>query len=241
MNKIFVARCVVLSGLALGMSSLGAQAPSPATQSIPAAAHLESVLHQMDVASSTFQSAQADLRKEVFTKVVSDTEEQKGEIYFLRKAGATQMGMKLTTQPQQIVEYKDGVVRVFNPGTNHLDTISAAGANKGRFETFLTLGFGGSGKDLQKAWTIEDKGSEAVSDGQKSVSAEKLELVSKDPDVRKNVAHVTIWVDPTRSVSLKQILYFPNGDTQTAFYTNVRLNGKIDLGKFAIKCKGSCN
>ena len=204
-------------------------------------AHLDAVLHQMNDASKGFQSAQADMRKEVFTKVVNDTQEQKGQIYFLRKGGATQMGMKLTTQPQQVVEYKDGAVRVYNPGTNHLDTISAAGANKGRFETFLTLGFGGSGSDLQKAWMIDDQGAETINEGQKSVATEKLDLVSKDPDVRKNVSHVTIWVDPTRDVSLKQILYFPNGDTQTAYYTNIRLKDKVDTKQFEIKCKGTCN
>lgn len=205
------------------------------------AGHLDQVLQQMDKASSGFQSAQADLRKEVFTKVVSDTQEQKGQIYFVRKGSSTQMGMKLTTPPEQVVEYKDAVVRVYNPGTNHIDTISASGANKGRFETFLTLGFGGSGRDLQKAWMIDDQGPESVSDGQKSVPTEKLDLVSKDPDVRKNVSHVTIWVDPARSVSLKQILYFPNGDMQTAYYTNIRLNAKVDTNQFAIKCKGSCS
>jgi outer membrane lipoprotein-sorting protein len=208
---------------------------------VPDPAHLQTVLREMDAASANFQSAQADLRKEVFTKVIQDTEEQLGAIYFLRKAGSMEMGMRLTTPPQQIVEYKDGVVRVFNPGTNHIDTISAAGANKGRFETFLTLGFGGSGKDLERAWSITDQGPEDVSDGDKKVATEKLDLISKDPEVRKNVAHVTIWVDPTRSVSLKQMLYFPNGDTQTAYYTNIRLNGKIDFGQFAIKCKGSCS
>lgn len=203
--------------------------------------HLEQVLHQMDVASATFQNAQADLRKEVFTKVVNDTTEQKGTVYFQRKGGNTQMGMKLTTAPQQTVEYKDGRVRVFNPGTNHVDEVGASAANKGRFETFLTLGFGGSGKDLEKAWTIDDQGAEPLSDGQKTITTEKLDLVSKDPDVKKNVTHVVVWVDPARSVSLKQVLHFPNGDTQTAYYTNVRLNGKVDLGQYAIQCKGKCS
>lgn len=223
--------------LALGVSLR----PAATVAAAQGSQRLQTVLQQMDAASGRFQSAEADLRKEVFTKVVNDTEEQKGEIYFQRKGGSVQMGMKLTTPPQQVVEYKDGVVRVYNPGTNHVDTITASGANKSRFETFLTLGFGGSGKDLEKAWTIDDQGPEQISDGQKSVATEKLDLVSKDPNVLKNVSHVTIWVDPTRSVSLKQVLYFPNGDTQTAFYTNIRLNQKIDTGQFAIKCKGSCS
>jgi outer membrane lipoprotein-sorting protein len=202
---------------------------------------LDTVLRQMDAASAKFQSAQADLRKEVFTKVVNDTEEQTGLIYFERKGGSTQMGMKMTSQPPQVVEYKDGKVRVYNPGTNHVDEVSAAGNNKARFETFLTLGFGGSGKDLEKAWTIEDQGPESMSDGSKTVAVEKLDLVSKDAETLKTVAHVTVWVDPVRSVSLKQVLYFPKGDTQTAFYTNIRLNQSVDVNQFAIKCKGKCS
>jgi outer membrane lipoprotein-sorting protein len=237
------AHCAPAVGLGVALTALAFLHPAVAAAQTgqSGSARLQTVLHQMDAASASFQSAEADLRKEVFTKVIQDTEEQKGEIYFVRKGGSMQMGMRLTTPPQQVVEYKDGVVRVYNPGTNHIDTVSASGANKGRFETFLTLGFGGSGKDLAKAWTITDDGPEPMSDGQKTVATEKLDLVSKDPGVLKNVSRVTIWVDPARSVSLKQLLYFPNGDTQTAFYTNIRLNGKIDLGQFAIKCKGSCS
>jgi outer membrane lipoprotein-sorting protein len=223
---------VVLFAGSRPMSVSAAQAKS---------ARLDTVLRQMDAASAKFQSAQANLRKQVFTKVVNDTEEQTGLIYFMRKGGATQMGMKMTSQPQQVVEYKDGKLRIYNLGTNHLDEVSSAGSNKSRFETFLTLGFGGSGKDLEKAWTIEDQGTESMSDGDKTVSTEKLDLVSKDPETLKTVTHATIWVDPARAVSLKQVFYFPKGDTQTAFYTNIKLNQTVDLNQFAIKCKGKCS
>jgi hypothetical protein len=37
------------------------------------------------------------------------------------------------------------------------------------------------------------------------------------------------------------VLYFPKGDTQTAFYTNVQLKQSVDLNAFAIKCKGKCS
>jgi outer membrane lipoprotein-sorting protein len=227
MRSLFVAgvftAAVLLAGCEVGWVHAAQVKPS----------RLETVLREMDAASAKFQSAQANLRKDVYTAVIHDTEEQTGLIYFT--------GMKMTSQPQQVVEYKDGKVRVFNPGTNHVDEVAATGSNKARFETFLTLGFGGSGKDLEKAWTIEDQGTEPVSDGEKTVSTEKLDLVSKDVDSRKTVTHVTIWVDPVRAVSLKQVLYFPKGDTQTAFYTNIRLNQSIDLGQFAIKCKGKCS
>ena len=63
------------------------------------------------------------------------------------------------------------------------------------------LGFGASGKDLAAKWEIKYLGPETL-DG---VKTEKLEMVAKDPAVRKNIRKVTIWVDPENGVSLKQL------------------------------------
>jgi len=218
-------------------------AASALAQTTPS--HLAALLTQMDAASAKFTSAQADVRQLIFTKVVQDTSTETGDIYFLRKGSSTEMGMKMSapdappgSPPAQIVEFKDGTLREFNPGINHIDTYSTAG-HQAMAETFLTLGFGGSGRDLDKSWTIDDQGTEQLSDGSKTVAVEKLDLTPKDADLRKNIAHIAIWVDPTRAVSLKQVFYFPKGDTRTTFYTNIRLNQKIDQSAFAIKCKNN--
>jgi hypothetical protein len=207
----------------------------------------------MDAASAKFTSAQADLRQELFTKVVQDTETQTGEIYFLRKNGATQMGMRMLpadakpgAAPAEIVEFKNNTVRVFNPGTNHIDQFSATGKNQAVAETLMSLGFGASGTDLAKSWTITDQGKDQMSDGSKTVPVEKLDLVSKDASVRSNYSHVTVWIDPVRGVPLKQVSYnasngTPTGDTRTVYYTNIRLNQPVDVGPYAIKCKGKCS
>jgi outer membrane lipoprotein-sorting protein len=224
---------------ALAIAGCGVERISAAAQPTPS--RLDTVLQQMNAASAKFQSAQADLRQELFTKVVEDTEGQKGIVYFLRKNGTTQMGIKMLPQPAQIVEFKDGTLRIFNPGTNHIDAYSASGKNQSLAETFMTLGFGGSGADLRKSWTIDDQGAEQMSDGSKTVPVEKLDLVSKDDTIRKNYSHVTIWIDPARGVTLKQVFFASNGDTRTAFYSNIRLNQPVDVAPFAIKCKGKCD
>jgi len=224
------------------------------TQRVDAASGLPATVRdQMDAASKSFTSAQADVRQELFTKVVHDTGTQTGQIYFLRKAGSIEMGMKLLpagatpgAQPAQVMEFKDGKARMFNPGTNQVDEASAAGKNASIAETFLTLGFGGSATDIAKAWTIDDQGTEQLNDGKQAVKTEKLDLVPKDPSIRNTFSHVIIWIDPTRDVSLKQVFYeasggVPSGDTRTVFYTNIVLNQKIDPTAFAIKCKGKCN
>ena len=214
---------------------------------------LKTVLAQMDAGSAKFTSAQADLKQELFTKVVHDTETQTGQIYVQRKVGGAEMGIKLMppdakpgAAPAQIVQFKDNKARLFNPGTNQVDEFTASGKNQALAQTLMTLGFGGSGSDLAKAWSISDQGPEQMSDGSKTVEVEKLDLKPKDAGIANNYSHITIWVDPTRDISLKQVSFeasggAPTGDTRTVFYTNIRLNQKVEVGPFAINCKGKCS
>jgi outer membrane lipoprotein-sorting protein len=236
------ARLVLAFGVAAAVGLAGAQSMPGANAQ--ATGRLDTVLQQMNAASEKFESAQADLRQELFTKLVSDTETETGIVYFMRKGKSTQMGMKMMPPTAQTVEFKDNTLRIYNPGTNQIQVYASTGKNQSLAETFLTLGFGGSGDDLKKAWTITDEGSEAMSDGSKTVQVEKLDLVSKDETVRKNFSHFTIWIDALRGVSLKQVSYAanggrPTGDTRTAYYTNIRLNQKVDTAPFAIKCKNN--
>jgi outer membrane lipoprotein-sorting protein len=204
---------------------------TPATlHSQPKPGHLDAVLRQMDAASLKFQSAEATFRWDLYERVVKQTTTQTGTIYFKKQGTTTVMGAKLVSPSLKLIEFRNGIVRLFDPGTDHLTIIDAT-KNKAQFESFLTVGYGGSGKDLAKAWTISDLGDEMI-DG---VQTAKLDLVPKDPAVRNNCTHMTIWVDPVRGVQLKQSLYMPSEDYRTAVYTDIKYNQKIDEKPYQIK------
>ncbi len=195
----------------------------------PKPGHLDEVLRQMDTASLKFQSAEASFHWDLYEKVIQQvTTQQAGTIYFRREDGKTVMGAKMISPSVKLIDYKDSVLRLFDVPTDHLTTVHSKGS---QMESFLTLGFGGSGKDLVKTWTISDLGMETV-DG---VETAKMDLVSKDPSVRSNISHVIIWVDPVRDVSLKQVFYLTSEDYRTAVYTDIRLNGKVDERPYQIK------
>jgi outer membrane lipoprotein-sorting protein len=196
----------------------------------PKPGHLDAVLRQMDAASLKFQSAEADFRWDLYERVVKQTTTQTGTIYFKKQGTTTVMGAKIVSPSIKIIEFRNGIVRLFDPGTDHLTTIDAT-KNKAQFESFLTVGFGGSGKDLANAWTISDLGDEMI-DG---VQTAKLDLVAKDPAVRNNCTHMTIWVDPVRGVQLKQSIYMPSEDYRTAVYANIKYNQKVDEKPYQIK------
>ena len=198
------------------------------------AGNLDAVLAQMDAAAQKFHSAQADFQWDQYEMVVQNTDMQKGIIYFQRSGGATQMAAQVKQfngQPdEKNVVYRDGVLQFYQPKIAQM-TIFHAGHNQQQFESFLTLGFGGSGSDLRKNWNITDEGTETI-DGVKTV---KLDLAAKQASVQNMFTHVTVWIDPTRSVSLKQQFFEPSGDFRTAFYRNIRYNQRVSPAVFHIK------
>ena len=218
-------------------------APLAAPIQTPAQSQLNSVLSQMDAASARFKNAQADVRYDNYPRVVNDHDIETGSIYIERTGSTEQMGAvssnlgpdgKPTSPPARIINFDGGLLRMYTPGTNQVD-IFKAGANQAKYDSFLTLGFGGSGTDLKRSWQINDQGPETI-DG---VKTEKLDLVSKDPGVKNMFTHITIWIDPARGVSLKQVFYAPNGDNRTATYSNVRLNGSVNRKPYEISKKAT--
>jgi outer membrane lipoprotein-sorting protein len=217
----------ILASLLVSAVALGTTSASLHAQ--PKPGHLDEVLRQMDAASGKFQSAEADFRWDLYELVVKQTTTQTGTIYFKKAGASIVMGAKIESPSLKLLDFRNGSLRLYDPGVNHLTTIDAT-KNKAQVESFLTVGNGGSGKDLAKAWTISDLGDEVI-DG---VQTAKLDLVPKDPAVHSNCTHMTIWVDPVRDIQLKQSLYMPSGDYRTAVYNNIKYNQKVDEKPYQI-------
>jgi hypothetical protein len=195
---------------------------------------LDQALRQMDTASARFKSTEADFQWDFYELVVKETTTQHGNIYFKKNGAKLEMGAKILPPTARFFSYKEGKLALFDPGTKDLK-VYTAGQNKAQYESLLTLGFGGSGSDLAKAWTITDLGVEPLSDGSTSVPTTKLDLVSKDANFRNMFSHVVIWVDLNRDISLKQQFFTPSGDYRTATYTNIRYNQPVDTKPYGYK------
>jgi outer membrane lipoprotein-sorting protein len=195
---------------------------------------LDEALRQLDAASTRFKSTEADFRWDFFELVVKETTTQHGSIFFKKTGGKLEMGAKINPPGAKFISYRDGKLSIFDPSTKDLKVLTA-GQNKAQYESFLTLGFGGSGTDLAKAWTITHLGNEQLSDGSANVPVVKLDLVSKDESVRNMFSHITIWVDLNRAISLKQQFFTPAGDYRTATYTNIRYNQPINTAPYQFK------
>jgi outer membrane lipoprotein-sorting protein len=213
----------LLMGRKLALATLMALLLLPA-RALFAADDLEAVLRKLDRAAANFHSATADSKFDIETSdPVPDTEIQTGKVYYERKGADFKAAGHIATinnkRVVRIYTYSGGLLMLFDQATDQVTRIAKAG----QYQSYLMLGFGASGKELADKFDIKYLGSELI-DG---VKTEKLELVAKDPDVRKNLAKVTIWVDPDRAVSLKQRFDQTPGVYRLCTYTNIRINESL--------------
>lgn len=218
--------------LALSLSMVGpALAQSPADSK----AELDRVVARMDRTAESFRTTQANFVWTQFTRVVEDvTDTQKGTVYFRRSGGQVDMAADISEpQPPKYVLFTGGKVQVYQTKIDQV-TEYDAGKDRAVLESFLVLGFGGSGQDMLKSFDVKDLGSEKVN----NIDTAKLDLVPKSEKARNNFTHIWLWVDLARGVSVRQELFQPGGDYRLADYSDIHLNEKLPDGAFKLKTTG---
>ncbi len=209
------------------------------TASLPGAAQtpdspaLDRVLKRMDAAAANFQTTQADFVWDQYQKVVDETDTQKGTVYYRRTGNATEMMAEIKEPDRKFVLYKDGMLQVYQPKIEQVMQYTV-GANHEEIESFLVLGFGGSGQDLKKSFEVTYQGEETVD----NIAAAKLQLIPNSEKVRGNFPQIFLWIDLDRGISVQQKLIQTQGDYRVARYSAIKMNGKIGSDVFRLKTSG---
>jgi len=196
-----------------------------------AADELKTVLAKLDAAAANFHSTSADFEFDTYqTDPIPDKEVQKGTVYYSRQGLNFKMAAHIDEDNgkpvPKIYTFSGGIFRLFEKLSNQVTTYK-----NDKLGSYLMLGFGASGKDLSDKWEVTYDGPETL-DG---VKTEKLELIAKDPAVRKNLPKVTVWMDTTRGVSLKQVFDEGQGLSRVCVYFNFKFNQPISADAFTFK------
>lgn len=184
---------------------------------------LQKVLDQINASSPRFHDVQADISVDLYTAIVQEHETQKGMTAFRRQGSGMEMVTHLNAaggQPVAQLLYRDGELDYYQPPPVSQETIFSGGSNRGQYDALLATGFGATAQDLTSQWTVTFQGMETI-DGHQTA---KLDLVSKQEGIRSNFSHLTVWIDLSRDISLKQVMVQPSGDSRTVTYTNIRYN-----------------
>jgi len=200
-----------------------------------AADDLNAALRRLDAAAVKFKSAEAEIVWDnVQTEPLPDTDTQTGNAVFERKNGQLSVALHIKTENDKPyvkeVAYTGGALSFYEPQQKRM-SVYQAGQNRAAFETLLTLGFGASGQELEKAWKVSYGGAEKLN----GISVTRLELIPKDEQVKKNVSKAILWLDLDRGVALRQRFLSPDGNYREVTYKNLKLNVMVPGDAFQIR------
>ncbi len=204
------------------------------------AASLEHVLDSMDKAAGNFRTIEADFSWDQFTRAVEQTDTQIGKIYF-RKVGKEVEMMADITGPapgdRRSILFSGSKLQVYLPGpdnkTNQVTTYDTS--THSEVETYLLLGFGGRGHDLEKSFEVTYLGNEKLG----GIETGKIKLVPKSEKVRKTFDQIILWIDTGLGISVQQQLFPPlSGDYRLAKYSNIRMPQRLPDNVFKLKTNG---
>lgn len=216
---------------------------APPRQAPADSAGLDAVLKKMDATAASFRATQADFEWDRYEKVIDETiDVQTGTIYYrragkdvemmadIRKAGSSADALK--PEPKFVL-FSGGKISMYQPKPDQL-TIYDLGKNNADFESYLVLGFGGSGQELMKDFDVTYLGPKTI-DG---VSTAELQLVPKSEKVRNTFKQILLWIDLQRGISVQQQFFEPQGDYRLAKYSNIQVKDKIGDEVFKLKTTG---
>ena len=191
---------------------------------------LDSVLKKMDAAAANFRTTQADFVWEQYQKVVDETDTQEGTVYYRRAGKEIEMMAEIKKPDRKFVLYKNGELKVYQPKIEQV-MVHPAGKNRSEIESYLVLGFGGSGQDLTKSFDVTYQGSETVN----KIATAKLQLIPKSDKLKNTFARIILWIDLQHGISVQQQFFEPQGDYRLAKYSAIRVNEKINNDVFQLK------
>jgi len=187
----------------------------------------------MDAAAANFQTTQADFVWDQYQRVVDETDTQKGTVYYRRSGKEIEMMADIKEPEQKFLLYKDGKLQVYQPKIEQVIQYTA-GANHNEIESYLVLGFGGSGQDLKNSFDVTYQGEETID----NIATAKLHLTPKSEKVRNYFTEAFLWIDLNRGISLQQKFMQSQGDYRLAKYSAVKVNAKISNDVFRLKTTG---
>jgi outer membrane lipoprotein-sorting protein len=202
-----------------------ASAAKPSTD-----AGLKTILEQMDRTAASFRTTQASFVWDEYQKVVNDTDTQKGRVYFKRAGNRIEMVADITDPDKKYVLFSGDRVQMYQPKIDQV-TEYDTGKHRAEFESFLVLGFGGSGQDMLKSFDVSYAGEEKIA----GTNTVKLDLVPKSGKVKNTFQHIVLWIDPKLGISVQQQFFEPSGDYRLAKYSDIQVNGKISDSVFKLK------
>lgn len=185
---------------------------------------LEGILRQLDSTAPSFRGLSANVERTTVTIVVNDRSTEEGALL----VKGDKMLLRLNPPDARTILRNGDTFYIYTPGLKRVEEYNL-GKNRDLADEFLLLGFGTSGKQLQKGFEIKYVGEDKVGDKNDA----ELELTPRSPDVSKQFSKIQIWLDEsTWLADQQQLTETGSGDYLVVRYTKMVRNPNLSDSQF---------
>lgn len=184
---------------------------------------LESVLSHLDESAKDFHSLSANMERTTVTVVVNDHSTQDGTLL----VRGDKMLLQMNPPDSRTILRNGDTIYIYTPGLHRVEEINLS-KNRDLADEFLRLGFGTSGKELQKGFEIKLAGESKIGDK----NDVELDLTPRDAGVSSQFSKIQLWLDQSTWLPDQQQLTETGGDYLTIRYTKMVRNPPISDNQF---------
>lgn len=184
---------------------------------------VDSVLARMDASGASFRAMSARIKRVSHTAVLNDNTIETGSVRMKRpKANDLRVVMELNEPDPKSIAFANNKAEIYYPKINTVQEYNL-GKHKNLVEQYLLLGFGASGKDLQRNYSIKALAVEDIQ-GQKTT---RIEMTPKSAETRQHLNKVEMWITEA-GYPVQQKLFYPSGDYMLITYSDLKWNPALD-------------
>jgi len=201
------------------------------TVAVPAAAEtLSELMARMDRAAASFTGMTASLKQVEHTDILGENETQTGSVRLKRTGKEIVARVDFGAPNERVVGLRKRRVEVFVPKSNTVQ-IYDVGKFGQQIDQFLLLGFGTSGKDLQKNYTVTVVGPATVGDKKTT----HVELIPKSKDALEYFKKAELWIATDSTFPVQEKIHKNAKDYILINYTDVKINAPLTDKELEVK------
>ena len=183
---------------------------------------LKEFLARMDRSADTFRGMTANLSQVQHTAIINEDERDSAMVRLKKTKDGLHGYVEFNDPNRRIIGFQNRQLQVYYPKTNTVDVYDL-GKHGAQLDQFLLLGFGTSGKELEKSYKIRVTGTETL-DG-KPVT--QIELTPRTAEALEYMKKIELWIPQNASYPLQEKIYKNAQDYILINYSDVRINSGL--------------
>lgn len=194
---------------------------------------LDAIFARMDEASRKFKSVSADMHRTDYTAVLNDSTQEDGRLWLKRGKNGIGGKVEFLGQDARTIAFQGNLLRIYWPKAKQVQDVDISKYTSPEMvDQMLLLSFGAaSGSEIQKDYDVSVAGTDKID----SKTVTRVELLPKSPELKKEIARITLWIPEGEARAIKEKVDEPSKDYVLWTYSNVRMNGLMKDSDIELK------